>query len=35
MASTASPSFFPPYSINQKMILDGGVIANNPSKISY
>lgn len=31
LATTAAPTFFPPYSINNIAYIDGGVQANNPS----
>lgn len=31
LATTAAPTFFPPYSINNIEYVDGGVQANNPS----
>ena len=36
MATTAAPTFFPPYYIqNKEMFVDGGVHANNPSLFAY
>jgi patatin-like phospholipase/acyl hydrolase len=35
MATTAAPTFFPPYKINNEIYLDGGIHANNPAQIAY
>ena len=35
MATTAAPTFFPPYKINNVSYLDGGVHLNNPSQAAY
>eukprot|EP01040_Poterioochromonas_malhamensis_P013670 gene13670-15066_t len=35
MASSAAPSYFPSYIINHTSYVDGGMQANNPSKLAY
>jgi predicted patatin/cPLA2 family phospholipase len=35
MCTTAAPTFFPPYSIDNTTYVDGGVQANNPAMIAY
>ncbi len=35
MATSAAPTFFPPYKIGDNMFIDGGVQANNPSQLAY
>ena len=34
-ATTAAPTFFPPYSMHGRCLIDGGVFANNPMLCAY
>lgn len=34
MATSAAPTYFPPYAIGNRLFLDGGVHANNPASIA-
>jgi tetratricopeptide (TPR) repeat protein len=35
MASSAAPTYFPSYKINQSSFIDGGMQANNPAALAY
>ncbi|CAG8519990.1 22075_t:CDS:2 [Cetraspora pellucida] len=35
MATTAAPTFFPPYKIGNKNFIDGGIHLNNPASTAY
>jgi predicted acylesterase/phospholipase RssA len=35
MCTTAAPTYFPPYRLNDSIFVDGGVQANNPTMIAY
>ncbi|CAG8661362.1 36624_t:CDS:1, partial [Racocetra persica] len=35
MATTAAPTFFPPYKIGNKTFMDGGIHLNNPASTAY
>jgi patatin-like phospholipase/acyl hydrolase len=35
MCTTAAPTYFPPYSLNDIVYIDGGVQANNPAMLAY
>ncbi|CAF1309443.1 unnamed protein product [Rotaria sordida] len=35
MCTTAAPTYFPPYNLNNSIFVDGGVQANNPTMIAY
>ncbi|CAG8611851.1 8073_t:CDS:1, partial [Racocetra fulgida] len=35
MATTAAPTFFPPYKIGNKTFIDGGIHLNNPASTAY
>ncbi|CAF3777027.1 unnamed protein product [Rotaria sp. Silwood1] len=35
MCTTAAPTYFPPYNLNNLVFVDGGVQANNPTMIAY
>jgi hypothetical protein len=35
MATTAAPTYFPPYRLGNSIFVDGGVQANNPSQAAY
>ncbi|CAF4257994.1 unnamed protein product [Rotaria sp. Silwood2] len=35
MCTTAAPTYFPPYKMNDSVFVDGGVQANNPAMIAY
>ncbi|CAG8830179.1 2108_t:CDS:1, partial [Gigaspora rosea] len=35
MATTASPTFFPPHKIGNKAFIDGGMYLNNPASTAY
>ncbi|CAG8547477.1 2007_t:CDS:1, partial [Scutellospora calospora] len=35
MATTAAPTFFPPYKIGNKTFIDGGILLNNPASTAY
>ncbi|CAG8690894.1 13780_t:CDS:1, partial [Cetraspora pellucida] len=35
MATTAAPTFFPPYKIGNKTFIDGGIYLNNPASAAY
>jgi len=34
-ATSSAPTFFPPYCVGDKALIDGGVYANNPSMVGY
>ena len=35
MCTSAAPSYFPPYKLNETTYIDGGVQANNPAMLAY
>lgn len=34
LATTAAPTYFPPFSTDERALVDGGVVANNPSALA-
>src|SRR5262249_13309121 len=35
MATSAAPTYFPPFSMNERTLIDGGLAANNPACLAF